>query len=228
MKITARCHPLLEPLLPKPVAASKLMPDWLGKMPTEVPAESLGGAAVRTLKHCPPVIDAMRLGVLILCPTDITVRGGDVSWDWSPPILSDASISRAPVGLHVPEQAEGTPYEQPELFLKFMNFWTLGTSEGWSILFIHPLGYPDLPFKTLGGVVDCDAFTDGYVHFPAVLKPGFEGVIPKGTPVAQAVPVLKELELDVGVMSDVQIEKNRSVQTDLSREPGHYRKAFRH
>jgi hypothetical protein len=110
MKITARCHPLLEPLLPKPVAASRLMPDWLGKMPSEVPAESLGGEAVRTLKHCPPVIDAMRAGVLILCPTDITVKGGNVSWDWSPPILPDASISRAPVGLHVPEQAEGTPY----------------------------------------------------------------------------------------------------------------------
>lgn len=227
MEITARCHPLLEPLLPRPVRAAQALPDWLGKMPAQVDAATLGGAAVRTLKHCPPMIDAMRLGVLILCPTDITVRGGEVSWDWDPPILPDANISRAPIGVHVPEQAEGSPYAGQQLVVKFMNFWTLETPPGWSLLFMHPQGYPDLPFTTLGGVVDCDTYKDGYVHFPALLKPGFEGVIPKGTPVAQAVPVQKETALDITVMSPAQVADNRAVQDDLSRAPGQYRKAFR-
>ncbi len=227
MKITARCHPLLEPLLPKPVRAIQAVPEWLGKMPAQVDAATLGGATVRTLKHCPPIIDAMRLGVLILCPTDITVRAGEVSWDWDPPILADANISRAPIGVHVPEQAEGSPYARQQLVLKFMNFWTLETPPEWSLLFLHPLGYPDLPFTTLGGVVDCDTYKDGYVHFPALLKPGFEGVILKGTPVAQAVPVLKETALEIGVMAPAQIAANRAVQDDLARAPGQYRKAFR-
>lgn len=227
MEITARCHPLLEPLLPRPVRAAQALPDWLGEMPAQVDAATLGGAAVRTLKHCPPMIDAMRLGVLILCPTDITVRRGEVSWDWDPPILPDANISRAPIGVHVPEQAEGSPYAGQQLVVKFMNFWTLETPPGWSLLFMHPQGYPDLPFTTLGGVVDCDTYKDGYVHFPALLKPGFEGVIPKGTPVAQAVPVQKETALDITVMSPAQVADNRAVQDDLSRAPGQYRKVFR-
>ncbi|MEH6647294.1 hypothetical protein [Sulfitobacter sp.] len=68
-------------------------------MPSEVEAETLGSAAVRSLKYCPPIIDMMRLGVLILCPTDIIIQGGAVSWDWLPPILPDANISRAPIGV---------------------------------------------------------------------------------------------------------------------------------
>ena len=227
MKIIARCHPLLEPLLPKPVRATHALPDWLGEMPSQIDAVTLGGATVRTLKHCPPIIDAMRLGVLILCPTDITVRGVVVSWDWDPPILTDANISRAPIGVHVPEQAEGSPYAVQQLFLKFMNFWTLQTPPGWSLLFMHPQGYPDLPFTTLGGVVDCDTYSDGYVHFPALLTPGFEGVIPKGTPVAQAVPVQKETALEIAAMSPVQVADNRAVQDELARTPGQYRKVFR-
>lgn len=227
MKITARCHPLLEPLLPRPVPAGRALPDWLGDMPAEVEAATLGGASVRTLKHCPPVIDILRIGILILCPTDITVRAGEVSWDWDPPVLPDASISRAPVGVHIPEQAQGTPYAQRQLILKFINFWTLETPAGWSVMFIHPQGYPDLPFTTLGGVVDCDTYKHGYVHFPALLKPGFEGVIAKGTPLAQAVPVQKDVGLEVGVMSSDQIAANRTVQDGLGQEPGLYRKSFR-
>lgn len=227
MKITARCHPLLFPLLPLPVPAAQALPGWLGDMPTQTEAETLGGASVRTLKHCPPVIDAMRLGVLILCPTDISVQGGEVSWDWDPPILDDANISRAPVGVHVPEQAERSPYASRQLILKFMNFWTLETPPGWSLLFIHPQGYPDLPFTTLGGVVDCDRFGNGYVHFPALLRSGFEGVIAKGTPIAQALPVQKETTLEIAEMSPAQIADNRAVQDALAREPGHYRKEFR-
>lgn len=226
MLIAARCHPLLEPLLPAPIPAAQGLPGWLSQMPAQTQAASLGGASVRTLKHCPPLIDAMRLGVLILCPTDITVKDGAVSWDWDPPILQDADISRAPVGVHVPEQAQGSPLASRQLILKFMNFWTLQTPPDWSLLFVHPLGYPDLPFTTLGGVVDCDRYGDGYVHFPARLDPDFEGVIAKGTPIAQAVPVQKSVTLDVGTMSSDQIARNRAVQAALSQAPGHYRKTF--
>ena len=160
MKITARCHPALEPLLPKPVPASQALPDWLKDMPGDVEAESLGGAPIRTLKHCPPMIDAMRLGILILNPVDLQVKDGEVSWDWDPPVMSDSAITRAPIGVHVPEQTKGSPLETDHLILKFINFWTLATEPGWSLLFHHPVGYPDLPFQTLSGVVDTDLFAE--------------------------------------------------------------------
>jgi hypothetical protein len=229
--IRARCHPRLEPILPKPVPAASALPDWLRAMPSEAAAPSLGGERVRTLKHCPPVIDALSTGVLIPLAADLRVAGGEVSWDWDPPILEDARITRAPLGLHVPEQAEGAPFRlAANAVLKFMNFWTLEAPEGFSLLFTHPLNREDLPFRTLSGVVDCDLFRDGYVHFPALwADPGFEGTLPRGTPVAQVFALPRAAQgLDLGVMDEDEIARNREVQRALSDERGVYRKRFRH
>ncbi|MEO1776730.1 MAG: hypothetical protein AAFS07_17460 [Pseudomonadota bacterium] len=230
MTIIARCHPALEPILPRPVPAADALPDWFRTMPATQAAESMGGEVVRTLKHCPPLIDALSLGLLIPLAADLTVAGGEVAWDWSPPILEDADISRAPVGVHVPEQAAGSPVEAPgRLILKFMNFWTLEAPAGSSLLFTHPLNRPDLPFQTLSGVVDGDLFRDGYVHFPAVLDPAFEGVIPAGTPVAQVVPLPqgRESSLQIQPMSAEEVARNRAIQTALGAETGVYRKHYR-
>ena len=64
---------------------------------------------------------------------------------------------------------------------------------GYSVLFTHPFNRPDLPFTTLTGLVDCDKFHDSPVNFPARWHDaGFNGVLPKGTPVAQCLPVKRE------------------------------------
>lgn len=229
--ITARCHPALEPILPRPVEAGRALPDWLRDMPSEVAAPSLGGEAVRTLKHCPPLIDALSLGVLMPLAADLVFAGGEVSWDWDPPVMQDALISRAPVGLHVPEQAQGAPFRVAQgAILKFMNFWTLQAPEGWSLLFTHPLNREDLPFRTLSGVVDCDLFRDGYVHFPALwLEPEFTGTLPAGTPVAQVIALPRGAQaLEVVTMSEAEIAANKGVQEALQAERGVYRRQFRH
>lgn len=229
--ITARCHPALEPMLPKPVEAGRALPDWLREMPAEVAAPTLGGEAVRTLKHCPPLIDALSLGVLMPLAADLVFAGGAVSWDWDPPVMQDALISRAPVGLHVPEQAQGAPFRVAQgAILKFMNFWTLQAPAGWSLLFTHPLNREDLPFRTLSGVVDCDLFRDGYVHFPALwLEPEFTGTLPAGTPVAQVIALPRGARaLELATMSEAEIAANKAVQADLQAERGVYRRRFRH
>jgi hypothetical protein len=47
-----------------------------------------------------------------------------------------------------------------------------------------------LPFTTLGGLVDADLYRDNFINFPARWRdPGFNGVLPKGTPIAQIIPV---------------------------------------
>lgn len=229
--IIARCHPALRPLLPEPVPARAALPDWFRDMSSEVAAPSLGGESVRTLKHCPPLIDAMSTGIIIPLATDLSIGDGEVSWDWNPPVLEDALISRAPVGLHVPEQAQGMPLRiEVNAVLKFMNFWTLEAPAGWSLLFTHPLKREDLPFRTLSGIVDCDLFRDGYVHFPAIwLDPAFEGTLPKGTPIAQVIAVPRDAPaLQVETMDDDAIARNREVQESLQSARGVYRKDFRH
>lgn len=227
--IRARCHPALAPILPKPAPAT--LPDWLKTMPSEVPAPSLGGEAVRTFKHCPPILDALSTGLLIPLACDVTVKDSALHWEWEPPILEDAQITRAPLGLHVPEQATGAPFTLAvNAVVKFMNFWTLSVPDGFCLLFTHPLNREDLPFRSLSGIVDCDRFGDGYVHFPALwTDPGFEGTLPMGTPVAQVFAIPRDGQtVDIGVMSDDEIARNRAVQTDLAEQRGVYRKRFRH
>lgn len=229
--ITARCHPALRPLLPEPVPAANALPDWLRSMPSEVAAPTLGGAAVRTLKHCPPIIDALSTGILIPLVCDLTIADGELQWDWDPPVLEDALITRAPIGLHVPEQATGAPFRlMVNAVLKFMNFWTLSVPDGYSLLFCHPLNREDLPFRALSGVVDCDRFRDGYVHFPALwTDPDFQGTLPRGTPVAQVFAIPRAAQqVTIADMDTDAIDRNRALQEQLSAERGVYRKDFRH
>jgi hypothetical protein len=227
--IVARCHPELEDLLPPPVPARRGLPDWLKTMPSEVVSELLAGETVRTLKQCPPVTDALGLGILLPLACDVVVKNGELSWDWQPPRLTDHSASRAPIGVHAPEQARGSPFEPDGLFIKFTNFWTLETPPGWQILFTHPFNRFDLPFQTLTGLVDTDRFGHGYVHFPARwLDPTWEGTIPRGTPVVQAIPVRREVvEVETRAMSTEDLAATNEIQCTLRAETGVYRKRFR-
>jgi hypothetical protein len=82
-----------------------------------------------------------------------------MAWDWDPPVITDAPITRAPLGLHVSEQAAGAPFRlDGQVVVKFTNYWTLEVPEGWQILVTHPLNRPDLPFQTLSGVVSAARF----------------------------------------------------------------------
>ena len=229
--ITAKCHPALRDLLPEPKPAAKMLPEWLREMPSQVAAPSLNGDMVRTLKHCPPVLDAFGLGVMVPLAADILVEDGQMSWDWNMPVLPDTLIPRAPLGLHVPEQTTGAPFKMDTgAVVKFMNFWTFQIPDGYSLLCVHPLNRDDLPFRTLAGVVDCDRFTDGYVHFPALWHDeNFTGVLPKGTPIAQLIAVPRAAQgLALDCMSDQDIAANRALQERLGEDRGTYRKTFRH
>jgi hypothetical protein len=197
MKVTFRCPPEWFEVLPRPVPAKEGLPEWLRAMPAEVLVAELGGE-VRTLKHCPPFLDAMRTGFLMPLVADLRVADGAFSWDWDPPATALGRTTRSPLSFHHAEQATGAPLHDPErLFLKFNNFWTLELEPGWSVLVTHPINRADLPFETITGLVDADRFGDGLIQFPARwLDAGFEGVLARGTPVAQCIPVRREaLEL---------------------------------
>jgi hypothetical protein len=68
-----------------------------------------------------------------------------------------------------------------------------------------------LPFQTFSGVVDTDSYTMP-VNFPFLLRKDFEGVIPKGTPIAQVIPIRR----DSWTSEKTQyLEKNRFMLDDL-------------
>ena len=106
MRIVFRCDPAIENELMRPVAARAALPDWLRAMPRTAFSD-LHGQEVRTVKQCPPFVDAMSHGFIIPLPCDVTVRDGVLSWDWDHPALTVEAHPRSPVSFHVPAQVDG-------------------------------------------------------------------------------------------------------------------------
>lgn len=188
------------------------------------------GQDVRTLKQCPPFVDAMSHGFIIPLPCDVRIAEGVLSWDWDRPALSIDAHPRSPLSFHVPAQVTGTPFfDADTTIVKFNSFWTIELEAGYSLFATHPVNRADLPFRLLTGLVDCDRFSDVGVLFPAVwIDPGFEGVLARGTPVAQCFPVRREkLDLRCEALSQEDLRRYTSTATALLSRPGIYRRKFR-
>jgi hypothetical protein len=227
--ITFRCPPELESILPKPIPAVRGLPDWFKAMPTKAFNPTLGEER-QTVKKCPPFIDAMAYGFLMPLAADLTVENGEFSWDRDVPSGGVSHLSRSPIDFHDPGQVAGSPFFDDDRFIiKFNNFWTIEAPPGYSLLITHPVNRADLPFTTLTGLVDCDTYSDNLVNFPARWDDaGFAGVLPKGTPVAQCLPVKREdWGLELEVLSDDAASRLRDTAGAIAREFGVYRRQFR-
>ena len=228
MRIVFRCDPALTDRLPRPVAARQGLPEWLRAMPSAAHSD-MHGQEVRTVKQCPPFVDAMRHGFLMLLPCDVAVSGGRFSWAWELPPLSVETHPRSPLSFHVPAQVSGTPLDAGRTLIKFNSFWTIELEEGYSLFATHPVNREDLPFRTLTGLVDADRFNAVGILFPAAwTDPDFAGVLPAGTPVAQCFPVSRQaLDLVYEPLSPDRIEAYDATANALLSTPGVYRKTYR-
>jgi hypothetical protein len=97
------------------------------------------------------------------------------------------------------------------------------------VLFAHPANRADLPFTTLTGLVDCDTFFDSPINFPARWHDaGFNGVLPKGTPVAQCLPVKRETWVgEFDVLTAEETERLIKMRNALGQDSDVYRRRFR-
>ena len=229
MKVVLRCDPALDGLLPRPAPARAALPEWLRRMPAEAPS-ALHDGPVRTLKHCPPFVDAMTQGFVLPLPCDVHVADGRLSWDWPIPRLGASLHPRAPIAFHASAQLEGTPYHASDaVAVKFNLFWTVELEAGWSLFATHPINRADLPFRLLSGLVDADRFHDVGILFPALwTDPAFSGVLPRGTPIAQCIPARRErVELEFATLDTDRSDRYQRTAETLLGGPGHYRKTFR-
>jgi hypothetical protein len=230
MDIVFRCDPALIDLLPRPVPAKAALPDWLRAMAPRVPS-AVHGREIRTVKQCPPFVDAMSHGFVLPLPCDVRVeRGMKFSWEWALPELTAQGHPRAPLSFHVPEQMAGSPLARgTQAAVKFNCFWTIALEAGWSLLAMHPVNREDLPFRLVTGLVDADRFNEVGINFPAVwIDPDFEGVLPKGMPIAQCCPVPREAPaLRCEPMSAERVAGYDALATKIMAGPGVYRKGYR-
>jgi len=229
MKITFRCDPALIDLLPRPQPAQAALPDWLRAMAPRAPSPA-HGRPIRTVKQCPPFVDAMTHGFVIGLACDVVVEAGRLRWHWPEAQVGVPGHPRAPLSFHVPEQIAGSPLARgAQSAIKFNSFWTIELEAGWSLLVQHPVNRLELPFRTLSGLVDADRFHAVGINFPALwTEPGFAGVLPRGTPVAQCHPVRREaLELDCTPMSADDMRRYDELANRILGGPGVYRKGYR-
>ncbi len=229
MRMTFRCDPALADHLPRPVPARSALPDWLREMPAKARSE-IHGREIRTVKQCPPFVDAMAYGVLIPLPCDVKVERGSFSWDWDIPEPSTSGHPRAPLSFHVAPQFEAAPFARNgQAAIKFNSFWTIEVERGWSLFATHPVNRDDLPFRLITGLVDADLFHDGGINFPAVwTRDDFSGVLPKGTPVAQVFAVPRSApELEFASFDDRHKQAYEKTVAEVLSRPNVYRKYFR-
>jgi hypothetical protein len=229
MRIVFRCDPALLHRLPRPVAARSRLPDWLRHMPTTAFSET-HGQDVRTVKQCPPFVDAMAYGFVLPLPCDVEVHDGKFSWNWDLPVLSVEMHPRSPLSFHVPAQVSGTPFHDArQAIVKFNSFWTIELEEGFSLFSTHPVNRDDLPFRLLTGLVDADRFTDVGILFPAVwTDPHFSGILTAGTPVAQCFPVARSAsQLVYEPLSEERQQRYDRTAAALLSKPSIYRRHYR-
>jgi len=183
---------LTSAIIDPPVPASKIVPEWFKRMTTAINKNNAhrnpDNTSNKTVKACVPFIDALTTGYMITLPCDVVFvdpakYGVRVLWDVSWQVLE----------VHSPGQAAGMPVIDGygDEILKWTAMWSIKPPNGYSLLFTHPLNQFDLPFFTLSGVVDSDAY-DAPVSLPFLVKNNFMGKIPKGTPIAQVIPIKRE------------------------------------
>jgi len=171
---------------PKP--ASKFIPEWYKNTESYINGKrepgGQGGTSA-TVKKCMPVFDALTAGYIIPSPADIFVseKDGQPYYEWS---------NFGLIRFHPVEQAPLHPAQNSNSYPKWINPWAIKTPPGYSLLFTQPF-HRESVFTILPGIVDTDSYSS-QVNFPFTLNdPKFEGVIPAGTPLAQVIPIKREV-----------------------------------
>jgi hypothetical protein len=142
--------------------------------------------AKKNVKNCMPFLDTLTSGYMVELWTDIYCKkiqdGHDLIWQEGPTPVDYRGKELS--GMPVPEGHSNHHY-----------IWKLPYSfklpKGYSALITHPLNRFDLPFTTSSGIVDMD-FGMGGGNIPFFIKDNFNGIIEKGTPIFQIIPIKRK------------------------------------
>ncbi len=187
----------------KPMPASQFMPEWWKNLPIYANGKlDINPAPSVTAKRCFPLLDGITAGYIVTLWSDLLVSKDENN------VTTIKWVTEEPV-IDVWNQGQVSNYEIPEGFastvFKYMHGWVIETPKGYSCLITHPVGYPNLPVRTLTGVIDSDVL-ETHANSPFVIKEGFEGIIPKGTPMFQIIPFKREnWEMEINALPDGEI-----------------------
>lgn len=191
-------YPMLQPM-------KSFIPKWY-KNAKKFETEKISDKV--TIKGCIPFLDSMITGYAISLSVDVLV-----SYENDSVLITWRDGSKNMVDTRSPSTMQNIPI--PAGYDEQVFTWSVTTvfdvPQGYSALITHPLNRFDLPFITTSGIVDSGILFDG--SLPFFIKKGFEGIIEKGTPIAQVIPFKREswrLEKDDSLKERAKEEKSIS------------------
>ena len=168
------------------VPTRTVVPEWYKKIPRNVIIP--GDSNTKSAKHCIPFLDSLTVGYSICLMTDLYIQRDEQG---APTLL----FSEPEAGPNARHSIQTDPMPVPHGYEAYYWVWLtrqcIELPEGYSAVYTHPLNRFDLPFITVSAIIDNDFAIMGG-NYPFFIKEGFEGLIPKGTPIVQVIPFLRE------------------------------------
>lgn len=201
----------------RPGPIGETLPDWyrsadrFAKDPATGAYHQLpdGGGRIPTWKACPALFDIMGSGYAYKTPCDIEFyedNNGDIKARVLIAQHEGLVTERLPLDRFPPPQGYHARH------FAWTADWAVELPEGCSALYAQPFNRFELPFMTMGGIVDNDK-----VHQPGSMpffwRKGVTGVLPAGTPYAQIFPFRREhwvAEYDTSLAQQEMSEKNKA------------------
>lgn len=177
----------------RPYPAVKTLPKWYRDHPSYENTDFVndnrlhvrGLSSNATFKKCMPLLDSMSAGYIIPLWADVEVEAGiipEIHWRTVNPVF--AIHGKSTTSMVPPEGYNSQVF-------KYLNCWIPETPKGYSCLITSPFGHNDLVFRAITAVVDTDKSPVELV-FPIWVKNNFNGIVEKGTPIAQIIPFKRD------------------------------------
>jgi hypothetical protein len=181
----------------RPQPAKNFLPKWYKDMaPYDKDITNPDGRKIdiknqesnATAKKCTPMLDGMTSGYIVPLWCDIQIKQfkNQETNKWFPRITwridPDVFLLHGPSSREVP-----APLGYDQEVFKFLTYFRIKTPKGYSIMVNSPAGHYQLPFYAIPAIIDSDrSVIDN--NFPCWIQTGFEGIVEKGTPMAQVTP----------------------------------------
>lgn len=181
--------------IPEPKPAKNFFPEWYKKLPKfennkfDVFSDSVGVKANLTAKSCMPFFDSFMNGYIQETWCDIFIKKEENSIHFFYSNMPEIMSVRKNVSL---KEMNNDFFYSAEF--EWKQYWIPKMPKGYSMLYTHPLNRTDLPFFSFSGIIDNDKYYKEKIagNHPFFIKKDFNGIIPKGTPMYQMIPIKRE------------------------------------
>jgi len=220
----------------EPVPASSVVPQWYrdGEMfihkHTQLKDPENEEDRVAGMRACMPFFDALMSGYMLRTWWDVEItkntddvvefqyieQNVDGVWVKTPEDKNMIKERHGDIGHTLPR-----PAGHSNNHMVWQGKWGVRLPKGWSLIYTHPLNQFQLPFTSSSAILDSDRFV-AHGNLPFFLKEGWVGIIPKGTPIIQLIPVKRSVW--VGIFKTIRdVESEHFAKAARSVAYGFYR-----